>query len=888
MLVYTAPTTDPCKVKVSESNTLAPLVHDVNPALFTGADGDDRASGLSNGTARIVVVGGRTTEQGTGGSFYSRALQANTTHYYSVVCGTAVATGTFATLNVPIGNTFNELPQVDSVGIGVVPTFPQDRTTLIIDPKTGVPAKRVRLDGDGAGVDLFSGGRHSPCGTVKTGPDSGYFCSFNADNGGAALAYYIIPSTGEIRYLGTTWLGETADYPQGGGGVAMQGGVTLGAATKYVSVRSKDGPSSFLLKAVYSGDFAGVSQGGNAPFMVTNLGDLNALLHAFNPAFDPAKFGCGPSGSSGEYVLVTCMRGDQDSYGWVFAIRLSDVRPIAGFFYSGNPKTRWCGIHSPNMVPETPLAFYISHGLSSTSGNSVGLGPYVTILTADILSTGTTFTVAGEPLSTSDTVVEPYFMDAAIGDEFELRVGGTREMGKITGKTGRTWTVTRATRGTSAQNWVSGTPARMSCTSIPGIDGWPDMWWNFVADPTGAGSGFVAETFVPTGHDDPEAAGRSLGMDSIIHPFEVNVPRTYTLADPTFAGARGIGPGDATSDYSSYMAGDVPWFTNERGFWGDQCYGGGTLVSGETQLYKYAFAGCGGNWNGLSRKQIHTLAVTAGHLLIDISGPGSVITGADVYKYCVANVAGECMAGSSVGDIFANAPSLWSTECRNSTGPNPSTPSLCITNLMPSGGAYQLGFTRNTVGLPAGDTTDIGYGFTRKLTSGFGGIRDIGYRFKPLRDASWALITEGPNATPPLGTLMIKMPPMPTTLDPLDRSTFVRVPVPITPPTGQGIARAAVEFGYAEYGTAAQHYCTSRQEACLATAATVTDSNPFSFATTESSATASALSCTTSCTVMLPLLPLHIAYWQVKFYDGAGAFVALGARGVATESGAVQ
>jgi hypothetical protein len=96
-----------------------------------------------------------------------------------------------------------------------------------------------------------------------------------------------------------------------------------------------------------------------------------------------------------------------------------------------------------------------------------------------------------------------------------------------------------------------------------------------------------------------------------------------------------------------------------------------------------------------------------------------------------------------------------------------------------------------------------------------------------------------------------------------------------------------MEFGYAEYGTATQHYCTSRQEACLATAATVADSNPFSFATTESSATASALSCTTSCTVMLPLLPLHIAYGQVKFYDAGGTFVVDGAKGVATETGAV-
>ena len=127
---------------------------------------------------------------------------------------------------------------------------------------------------------------------------------------------------------------------------------------------------------------------------------------------------------------------------------------------------------------------------------------------------------------------------------------------------------------------------------------------------------------------------------------------------------------------------------------------------------------------------------------------------------------------------------------------------------------------------------------------------------------------------------MVKIPPTPT-LDGVDRSTFVRAPISITTPQGLGIATATVEFGYAEQGTPTQYYCTSRRETCVAVAATVTDANPFYYKTTDSYTKAS---CAASCTITLPVLPLHVAYYQVKFYNGAGAFVQDGPLGVAMES----
>ena len=131
----------------------------------------------------------------------------------------------------------------------------------------------------------------------------------------------------------------------------------------------------------------------------------------------------------------------------------------------------------------------------------------------------------------------------------------------------------------------------------------------------------------------------------------------------------------------------------------------------------------------------------------------------------------------------------------------------------------------------------------------------------------------------PSQLLMAKLPPF-TIDDSVDRTTFVRAPISITTPAGLGIATATVEFGYLEQGATADHYCTSRREACVVVDSTVTDATPFYFKTTD---TYTKAPCASSCTITLPVLPSHVAYYQVKFYDAAGTFVQNGASGVAIE-----
>lgn len=886
ILSYTARDTNPCTVRVSENSSMTPLVHDVDTALFSGANSDSRTGAFSATTSRIFVVGKRTTELGSDSAYYSRALQANTTHYYTVTCGTASTAGSFVTKNIPIGNTANELPVIDSAGLGAVPTFPNDRTTEVIDPQTGILAKRVWLSGDGAALSLYSGGRNPMCGNTTVGPDNGYFCGFPNVDGNCGELYYVIPTSGEVRLLGNVCLPGGTNYPNGGGAVAVASpGIDPdNPLAIYANVDSTITPHKYVLKAVYNGNFASVAPGTNASFTVTNMTPepnyLGALAHAYDTSFDPSKFGCN-LGSGGPYGLISCQRGIQDSYGWQFVMDMANGTIIAGNNVMANSQTRWCGIHSPYMVPNLAVSYTISHGL--TSGGGLGLGPYETTLTANIGSTDTTFTVASEPLNTSDAVIEPYVMDAAVGDKFVIHDAGSNiEYVTITGKSGTTWTVTRQSIGPSvhpAQAWSSATASlRADCSNSPD-GGWHDMWWKFLVDPTASGSGFIKEMTFPyfSGHSDIQSLGEvSERAGRIGSPMSLlDTSTTFSLSlDPQFAGAKGWADGNSSSTYPTYQAGNVPWFLDEPIFFGGDQMGGSALVSGKTQVYKYTL----GTWSDFNRKQVPTIAATKGHLLVDISGPGSAITDGSGgnYTYCVANATNECLTGSSVGDVYFNTPSLVYTSCHGFESINDPA-DICIANLAQGQGAYQFGFTSNTVGLSAGEISQglSGAGYTRKLTSGFGGIRTQSKIFKPLADASWAFLNDSP------GMLMVKMPPFPTP-DGVDRSTFVRAPISITTPQGLGIATATVEFGYVEQGAPTQYYCTSRRETCVAVAATVTDETPFYYKTTESGSYSRA-SCATSCTIPLPVLPVRVAYYQVKFYDAAGTFVQDGPRGVAME-----
>jgi hypothetical protein len=150
ILTYTAPSDSPCTIQVSESPTLSPLVHDVDPSLFPGANLDSRAGNLTNGLERTFVVGARRSDVATDNKLYSRALQANTQHYYQINCDSTSVAGQFMTVNPPLGNTYSDNPPFNAAGFGNYgwPTIDwTDQSTVYIDPLTGIAIKRFTTPG---------------------------------------------------------------------------------------------------------------------------------------------------------------------------------------------------------------------------------------------------------------------------------------------------------------------------------------------------------------------------------------------------------------------------------------------------------------------------------------------------------------------------------------------------------------------------------------------------------------------------------------------------------------------------------------------------------------------------------------------------------------------
>jgi hypothetical protein len=893
VLEYSAPAGGACTVKVSEQASLSPVVRDVDPALFPGSDQDTRPESFATSTSRVFVVGKRITQKATDGKNYSRALEAYAVHYYQVACGSAVATGSFTTANIPLGMTYNDVPQVDAGNPGqwMIPTQLQDRTQTIVDPQTGALLKRVSLDGEAgnhaygyAGAFLTYGGFNRVCSAALTGPNQstrGYLCVFPDYGLEYGLLYFVVPATGEAQYLGLI------PYP----GTAVNGS----DLSLYYSA------GGIVYRSAYTGNFR-PALNNNAiamsPGVQYSATPINQLMKQFDPTFDDRYFSCAfPVPGPGQYSLIQCNRSIQDSYGWVGAFYGGDGRPVSANCTAGNacprvvaamnvfsaPATRWCALHNIQMIPNNPLVGLNFQQLHD-AGGAVGAAMMATKLSNAITAADSKITVDTEPVSLAPAG-DPVHQDAAVGDAFVIDTEPVTITAIDKLPTGQlVWTVTR---GNPAKAFPAGTVVWADCKA-----GFRLTYWKFLNDLHGldtTNTNVVVDSYWDGGgHADAGPLGRVTEVGSgwaavfgrvIDH---LNQPLSLVIDDsPAFAGAHGLDYGSTTSKHPSYhqdeaqtSAAEQRWFLDMLAFDGGNLFSpnpGATLLSG--QLYKYIPA------SALARKQLATIAATGGSALLDISGPGSLLSDqpSDSYKYCVANGAGECRAGSAPGDILINAPNVKYLYCTGGDGPNPGTLDLCLGNA----GSWAQGMTQIYLGSTPADSVS----HTRVVTHGLAGIKDMFYysTAKSLPDASWALFNVGiaiGKPTDQVNVWMAKLPPL-LAQDTVDRSTFVRAPIVVSAPQGQHIASAAIEFGYAEQGDPSLSYCTSRREACVAVSATVNDAAPFYYAQTEAY---TRMPCATSCTITLPVLPAHVAYYQVKFYDAQGAMVGLGARGVSADA----
>ena len=854
VLAYTAPDSNPCTVEVSESNAYSPLVHDVDAALFTGANSDARLTSVNSGTSRMVVVGARLSQAALDGNVYSRALQAYTTYHYRVACGATVTTGTFTTANIPVQMTYQDIPQLDTAAPGntINPTLSStDRSQVIVDPHTGAKLLRMSLPGDikGSGPYLYFGGFTRMCGDSLIGPGPGYLCSFPQGDGGLGVLYYILPS-GQARYLGINRWGVAYPYINP-------------SNSKFYSVSGKD-----VIQWTYTGDYVT----SNPTFSSTTvISGFAAQIHSFDSSFTVADFGCGINPVRGDYVSFQCRRGNQDTYGWLAVFQISTGSIVAAMRVDSNIKTRQCAIHQ-TLPMDTEAGIEITtHGF--VNGDGFGGGPYTTTYSGGVtLPVGsTTISVAGE-LACSGSVcgTDPDSPVAQVGDVFTF--SDTADAVQLVAKTSTTsWVITP-----TAHAHAPGAVIRGSCSGVAGqtAERWSPIFWKFLADPHGTdttNTNYVADQYWPVGGHDDMAPGvritENTGYPVVAGDLlsSVNTPASaFLVTSPKFAGAYAAANGDAVMAHPSAATG-ANFLTDYFAWsWGGQ---DGVLTPVTGQLYKYSNPG----YPLLPRHHAIAGAVLSHpnipHSFLDVSGPAVTLgsTSADSYKFCIANAAGECYATSVKGDMYANIPGMTgSPVCNGNAAP-------CFGNFGGLVGVMQMGLTP---------------GLGRVISHGLSGLRhNNDYPTAKLVGSDLLLFTVGDiQYEKPSQLLMAKLPPL-TAQDTVDRSTFVRAPIAISVPQDQRIVSAAIEFGYTEQGEPSQYYCTSRREACVAVSATVTDATPFYYAQTD---TYTRMPCERSCIITLPVLPAHVAYYQVKFYDAQGSVVGLGDRGVSVEAAAAK
>lgn len=333
----------------------------------------------------------------------------------------------------------------------------------------------------------------------------------------------------------------------------------------------------------------------------------------------------------------------------------------------------------------------------------------------------------------------------------------------------------------------------------------------------------------------PNAAGANASAYEAIRAFD-NTPVQGGSGDPTFTPVSG----------QLYVA--TPGLVTDP----DDIFGSGSLVE-------------------INRKLMAQGNSCGSHPLIDISAPGSSISSgtSGSYTACFARNNGECVGGSTVGQVYVNCPGVVWTSCTGS-GIHGGTPlgvgnDICIGNIAEDANAVRQ-FTL--------DRTDYAGAYTRTLVSATSRLRMV-YGFENNRllpDNSWLLLRTDWLDYQRSEMWMAKMLPYPAA-DSVARGIFVPVTLAVKPPAGLAVNNATVQFGYQEYGAPQSLNCTSRNDACVATAGTVVQGNqPFSFV----SENAAGAACAAGCTITVPALSQRILYYRVRYRAANGTVIASG------------
>ena len=402
-----------------------------------------------------------------------------------------------------------------------------------------------------------------------------------------------------------------------------------------------------------------------------------------------------------------------------------------------------------------------------------------------------------------------------------------------------------------------------------------EIWGNFKTDPHGTALK-CDTTYQPTLHGDRngtvtvslefyEATNQfGYSIRTAPPPFGIQVaqpqsvgkePNISTNTGVRFGGVFGAG-NDGVSNHDGHPsyrqvaapASEQQWFLDVirlGSFSG--LYTGATVTPVQGTLYRID----GFQQAGAVNIRYRPLLVWSGrHNLADASGPGSVITGGtvDQWKYCYALRAGECVGGSSAGQVFMNVPSAnTSGNCTSQANSN----SLCVALMSPElDSPSQIGFQAPTANGAFARTLAVPFR-SWFMTNSFANVHAV-------PDGSGAIFTCDFCESIRSDMWWVKIPPTPA-LDTTVRYTYSPLPVALKGKAGD---RVRIRFGYSEHGTNTALYCSSRQESC---ATDGSGAQPFLWA----SETQAYSACDTGCTVNIPAITGRVLYYVVDRVNGS-------------------
>jgi hypothetical protein len=634
----------------------------------------------------------------------------------------------------------------------------------------------------------------------------------------------------------------------------------------------------------------------------------------FNPDYAASGFtpvywffgGVSPDGAAEFYAYGAA----QDTPGWVFVYTLGDRTPagtdagsvhiIAGASTYRKAPQSWCTIHDM-FPPDSGWIKTLSNAMTFEGAS----GTYSMTLTSPALTTTagapgglnacpinpfgvtgnncTAITVNGEPTRASDGST---FQNVQVGDVVQIDSEPMRVVA-----------VNGPTSFTAQRGYPSGIAASHSSTTLTmlcgllSLNGYVGLW-NYVADPYGANATWNTvvndplmmngHTYIGGGIPSPPVTISPAFSTSFNNPTlcplpnqicdqtrlgynytALTAPQSAVAINPLFAGVKGIGDPNGVDTHPGPCFNG--WCMDAR-----PMLGGDNLVVAPSTSPFVNVTGhlwkASGAQSILHPKIMTTLAYAGRAPLVDVSGPTSLIdsSSADSYKYCYANLAGECVSGSSPGDVYVNAPYVSHPYC--------SYPGIAIQ------GNDTNGICIGDLGAYTGNLAQVGY-TTHDLVGA--GIRNLGPNYSQWTQFS---VYWNSDATPSgfvlasqspwldgvrTDDLVTVLPPYPAS-DGVARNSFLPVAVTIDPAAALSFQSAIVEFGYAENGDPGSYYCVSRQETCVAASSAINPSTPFYFEQSESWV---GVPCATGCTITIPALSQRILYYRWRYLNSTGQIV---------------